>query len=88
MTLTRRRLPVTAGFAAPKTDPEADRAGAAALRRLITGNPTARQLNEKAVAVLVFPKIVKVAQDIYAFIFAQNGLMAGFGIEGSKITKI
>jgi len=36
MTLTRRRLatglattflPVTAGFAAPKTDPEADRAG-------------------------------------------------------------
>ena len=26
--------------------------------------------------------------DVYAFIFSQNGLMAGFGIEGSKITKI
>jgi lipid-binding SYLF domain-containing protein len=181
MTLTRRRmatglattfLPVTAGFAAPKTDPEADRAAAAALRQLITGNPAARQLNEKAVAVLVFPKIVKVGfvlggaygegalrqgdktigyynsaaasyglqvglqwfgyalffmnadalkyldssqgfeiglgpsvvvvdkgmakkfssmtltQDVYAFIFGQNGLMAGLGIEGSKITKI
>jgi lipid-binding SYLF domain-containing protein len=181
MTLTRRRLAtglatnflsVTAGFAAPKTDPEADRAAAAALRHLITGNPAARQLNETAVAVLVFPKIVKVGfllggaygegallqgnktlgyynsaaasyglqagvqwfgyalffmnadalkylessqgfeiglgpsvvvvdqgmakkfssatltQDIYAFIFAQNGLMAGLGIEGSKITKI
>jgi lipid-binding SYLF domain-containing protein len=27
-------------------------------------------------------------QDIYAFIFGQNGLMAGAGIEGSKITRI
>jgi lipid-binding SYLF domain-containing protein len=27
-------------------------------------------------------------QDVYAFIFSQNGLMAGLGIEGSKITKI
>src|SRR5580693_956134 len=27
-------------------------------------------------------------QDVYAFIFGQNGLMAGIGIEGSKITKI
>jgi lipid-binding SYLF domain-containing protein len=26
-------------------------------------------------------------QDIYAFIFGQKGLMAGLGIEGSKITK-
>jgi hypothetical protein len=24
---------------------------------------------------------------LYAFIFGQNGLMAGLGIEGSKITK-
>jgi hypothetical protein len=88
MTFTRRRLQVTAGFGAPKTDPEADGAATAALRRLITGNPAARRLNEKAAAVLVFPKIVKVAQDIYALIFAQNGLMAGFGIERSKITKI
>ncbi len=27
-------------------------------------------------------------QDVYAFIFNQNGLMAGMGIQGSKITKI
>ena len=27
-------------------------------------------------------------QDVYAFIFNQKGLMAGIGIEGSKITKI
>jgi lipid-binding SYLF domain-containing protein len=181
MTLTRRHvatglattfMPVATAFAAPKTDSQEDRAAAAALQKLITGNPAARQLNEKAVAVLVFPKIVKVGfilggaygegalrqgdktigyyssaaasyglqagvqwfgyalffmnadalkyldssqgfeiglgpsvvvvdqgmakkfssttltQDIYAFIFGQNGLMAGLGIEGSKITKI
>ena len=27
-------------------------------------------------------------QDVYAFIFDQKGLMAGMGIQGSKITKI
>ena len=27
-------------------------------------------------------------QDIYAFIFGQKGLMAGLGLEGSKITWI
>ena len=26
--------------------------------------------------------------DIYAFIFGQKGLMAGFGIQGNKITKL
>ncbi len=26
--------------------------------------------------------------DVYAFIFGQKGLMAGIGIQGSKITKI
>jgi len=26
--------------------------------------------------------------DIYAFVFAQKGLMAGLGIQGNKITKI
>ena len=25
--------------------------------------------------------------DVYAFIFSQKGLMAGLGIQGSKITK-
>jgi lipid-binding SYLF domain-containing protein len=180
MNLTRRSLaaglvnlvPVAAAFAAPVSDPGADRAAAAALRRLIAETPAARQLNERAVAVLVFPKIVKAGflfggaygegvlrqggktvgyynsaaasyglqagvqsfsyalffmnanalkyldssqgfeigvgpsvvvvdqglakkfssttatQDAYAFIFGQKGLMAGLGIEGSKITKV
>jgi lipid-binding SYLF domain-containing protein len=26
--------------------------------------------------------------DVYAFIFGQQGLMAGLGLQGSKITKI
>jgi lipid-binding SYLF domain-containing protein len=26
--------------------------------------------------------------DVYAFIFSQTGLMAGLGLQGSKITKI
>ena len=180
MTLTRRRLATglattflpAAAFAASTNDPEADRAAAVALQKLITGNPAARLLNQKAVAVLVFPKIVKIGfllggaygegvllkggntvgyyrssaasyglqagaqwfgyalffmnagalkylddsngfeiglgpsvvvvdqgmakkfssttltQDVYAVIFNQKGLMAGLGIEGSKITKI
>jgi len=29
-----------------------------------------------------------VTQDVYAFIFGQEGLMAGLGLQGSKITKI
>lgn len=29
-----------------------------------------------------------VTEDVYAFIFAQKGLMAGIGIQGNKITKI
>ncbi|MCB8881576.1 hypothetical protein ACELLULO517_15105 [Acidisoma cellulosilytica] len=29
-----------------------------------------------------------ITQDIYAMIFSQKGLMAGLGIEGSKITKL
>jgi lipid-binding SYLF domain-containing protein len=180
MNLTRRGLvaglaglaPVTAAFAAATSDPQADRAAAAALRQLIAEAPAARQLNDSAVAVLVFPKIVKVGfvlggaygegallqggktlgyynssaasyglqagvqgfgyalffmhadalkyldssqgfeigvgpsvvvvdqgmakkfssttltQDVYAFIFNQKGLMAGLGVEGSKITRI
>jgi lipid-binding SYLF domain-containing protein len=27
-------------------------------------------------------------QDIYAFIFSQKGLMAGMGLQGSKITRL
>jgi lipid-binding SYLF domain-containing protein len=165
-------VPTAAAFAAPKRDPQADRAAAAALRQLIAASPAARQANGAAVAVLVFPRIVKagfifggaygegvlrqggatlgyynsatasyglqagvqwfgyalffmkpealayldssqgfeigvgpsvvvvdqglakkfssttLTQDVYAFIFGQKGLMAGLGIEGSKITKI
>ncbi len=29
-----------------------------------------------------------ITQDVYAFIFSQKGLMAGLGVQGSKITKI
>jgi lipid-binding SYLF domain-containing protein len=29
-----------------------------------------------------------ISQDVYAFIFDQEGLMAGVGIQGSKITRI
>ena len=29
-----------------------------------------------------------ITQDVYAFIFSQKGLMAGLGIQGSKITKL
>ena len=181
MNITRRSLaaglatlaPGALAFAAvPRSDPQLDQAAAAALRRLTAGNTAARLLNEKAVAVLVFPRIVKagflvggaygegalrqggrtvgyyhsaaasyglqagvqwfgyalffmnaaalryldqsqgweigvgpsvvvvdaglakkissttLSQDAYAFIFSQKGLMAGIGIEGSKITKI
>jgi lipid-binding SYLF domain-containing protein len=179
MSITRRGLtaglatlaPVAAAFAAPTSDPRADRAAAAALQQLVAEAPAARKLNEKAIAVLVFPKIVKVGfvfggaygegvlmqgghtlgyynsaaasyglqagvqwfgyalffmsadamkyldssqgfeigvgpsvvvvdqgmakkftsttltQPVYAFIFGQKGLMAGLGIEGSKITR-
>jgi lipid-binding SYLF domain-containing protein len=29
-----------------------------------------------------------ITQDVYAFIFDQSGLMAGVGIQGSKITRV
>jgi lipid-binding SYLF domain-containing protein len=29
-----------------------------------------------------------ITHDVYAFIFSQKGLMAGFGMQGSKITKL
>jgi lipid-binding SYLF domain-containing protein len=165
--------PIGGALAAPeKSDPQLDRDAAAALRRLLANNESARKLNATALAVLVFPKIVKVGfllggaygegammqggrtvgyynsaaasyglqagaqwfgyalffmnakalsyldssdgfqvgvgpsvvvvdsgmaknissttltQDVYAIIFNQKGLMAGLGIEGSKITKI
>ena len=151
---------------------ELDREAVKALQGLYATNPAARRLGDKAVAVLVFPNIVKagflfggqigegvllkrgkpagyynsvaasyglqagvqvfgyalffmndgalayldksggfelgvgpsivvvdagvaksitsttITQDVYAFIFNQKGLMAGIGIQGSKITRI
>lgn len=165
-------LGVAASAVAASRDPEADGAAVAALQRLVASNPAAQQLNQKAVAVLVFPRIIKVGfllggaygegallqrgqtvgyynsasasyglqagvqwfayalffmnegaleylnasqgfqigvgpsvvvldegmarnfnsttltQDVYGFVFGQNGLMAGLGIEGTKITKV
>jgi hypothetical protein len=53
-------VPVATAFAAtPTSDPQMDRA-AAELRKLVNNNQAARELNEKALAVLVFPRIVKV----------------------------
>jgi lipid-binding SYLF domain-containing protein len=46
--------------AAPTSDPAADHAAADSLRKLISGNPAARTLNDKAVGVLIFPRIVKI----------------------------
>jgi IstB-like ATP binding protein len=68
MILTRRKMaaglatfaPLAPALAATTNDPQANRAAAASLRKLIAGNAVARDLNERAVAVLVFPKIVKV----------------------------
>jgi lipid-binding SYLF domain-containing protein len=58
-------------------------------------------LAARAKGILVFPSIVIVdagiaktlstttAKDnVYAFIFDQKGLMAGLGLQGSKITRI
>jgi lipid-binding SYLF domain-containing protein len=165
-------LGATGSAVASSRDPGADGAAVAALQRLVASNPAARQLNQKAVAVLVFPRIIKVGfllggaygegallqgnqtlgyynsasasyglqagvqwfayalffmneraleypnssqgfqigvgpsvvvldegmarnfnsttltQDVYGFVFGQNGLMAGLGIEGTKITKV
>ena len=52
--------PFAAARAAEKSDPQVDRDAAAALRRLTASERSARLLSEKAVAVLVFPRIVKV----------------------------
>lgn len=163
---------VDAPGAAAASRQELDRDGMRALQTLYAKNPTARQLGEKARAVLVFPSIVKagflfggqigegvllkggkpagyynsvaasyglqagvqtfgyalffmndgalkyldssqgfelgvgpsivvldagaaksfssttITQDVYAFIFSQKGMMAGIGVQGTKITKI
>ena len=165
--LTFHAVPAHAGRAA-----EISAASSAALKKLYAQNPSARILGEKAVAILVFPKILKagflvgaqggdgalrkggktvayyrslagsygfqagvqsfgyalffmnqaainqmndtggweigsgpslvivdegfaksvtsntLTSDVYAFIFDQKGLMAGIGIQGSKITRI
>jgi hypothetical protein len=61
----RRRLfagpdvlaPVAGTFAAtPKSNPRLDREVATTLRHLVNSNPTPRELNSKALAVLIFPE--------------------------------
>jgi hypothetical protein len=77
--------PVSAATAAELT-----RDAQAALNSLYAKNPGAKSIGKGAVAVLVFPSIVKatVKDKIYAFIFNQSGAMVGIGIQGNKITKI
>ena len=36
----------------------------------------------------LYPAATTVDKGIYAFIFDQKGVMAGLGIQGSKITKL
>ena len=45
---------------------------------------------KKLLAKYIIADIVKTiaGEDIYAFCFSQKGLMAGLGLQGSKITKI
>ena len=170
--VTAATLLVQTGISRPAWADEVDDDAAAALRSLYEGSAAARALGEKAVAVLVFPNIVKagflfgaqfgegtlfrggrkvanyrsvagsygfqagvqtfgyamflmtnaavdyldrsggwelgvgpsivvvdqglarnittttIQSDVYAFVFDQKGLMAGIGVQGSKITRI
>jgi lipid-binding SYLF domain-containing protein len=45
--------------------------------------PEAQALAPQARGLLVFPKVLK-----GGFIFDQEGLMAGLGLQGSKFTRI
>lgn len=71
-----------------------------ALQTPYSEEPEAKALAAQAKGILIFPSIVVVdsgvagklstttaKDDVYAFIYAQEGLMAGMGIEGSKITE-
>ena len=67
--------------AAAKGDPELDKAAAAALKRLISGNAAAREISAKATAVLIFPKIVKVGF-ILGGAFGEGELRQGNNVLG------
>ncbi len=73
-------LAVLAPALAARTDPEADRAAVAALRRLLTINPAARTLDQKAIAVLMFPKIVK-AGFLFGGAYDEGALLRGVASE-------
>jgi len=49
--LASRRVPD-----ASKSDPQVDREAATSVRHLVNSNPTPRELNSKALAVLIFPE--------------------------------
>ncbi|MGA6981916.1 MAG: hypothetical protein WBZ11_10225, partial [Candidatus Sulfotelmatobacter sp.] len=87
MSLTRRGLvsgltigvvgaTALATAAARSGDPEADQAATAALSKLVAGNEAARKLNVAAVAVLVFPKIVKVGF-LFGGAYGEGALLQG-----------
>ena len=46
-------------------------------------------LNKKWSGLLLISLLVLTGQSgVYAFVFGQKGLMAGLGLQGSKITRI
>ena len=85
-------LPSTAGAA---TAAEINRSARAGLKKLYASTPAARAVGARATAVVIVDTgIAKslttttLRKDIYAFFFSQRGLMAGLGLQGSKITRI
>ena len=66
----------------------------AALSQLKSQNSAAAKVSSRAMAVLVDKGMARsfttdtMHSGIYAFTFDQRGLMAGLGVQGSKITRI
>ena len=65
-----------------------------ALNELYATTSAARRVGESARAVLVFPSMVKAGFIVGGqhgdgrWDFRQNGLMAGIGLQGTKVTQI
>ena len=56
----------------------------AALSKLYESEPAAKLIGEKAKTLTT----TTLKDDVYAFNFDQKSLMAGLGLQGSKITKL
>jgi len=65
------------GLAAAAEEPLLEQDSKDALKSLYAGSPVAKDINT-----------LTAKSDVYAMIFDQKGLMAGVGLQGSKITKI